>query len=70
MPWTSADAGRHNKRAAKGSQAKKWAAIANAVRASYRKRGFPTKKADVVAIRTANSRLHDHVLTRTPLLTE
>lgn len=46
MPWTPADAGRHNKKAKSGKAAKQWAAVANSV---LQKTGD-----DAQAIRTAN----------------
>ena len=46
MPWSPSDAGRHNRKAAKGKKSKQWAEVANSV---LKKTGDEGR-----AVRTAN----------------
>lgn len=55
MPWSASDAKRH-KKGLSSEQSSKWAKIADSARAHYLGMGYSEKKADELAIRTANSR--------------
>jgi hypothetical protein len=58
MPWTSADAKTHSKRANTPAKQKKWASIANAALESCKKKGGSDCEGS--AIRIANSRMSDN----------
>lgn len=51
MPWTAADAGRHNKKARSGKSAVQWSAVANSVLAKTGSEGRAVREANAVIAR-------------------
>lgn len=56
MPWTAADAKRHNSKMNTPAKQSKWAKIANGVLKSELAKGTSQAKAEGIAIATANKR--------------
>lgn len=57
MPWTSADAGSHTKKANTPEKKQRWASVANSVLESCLKSGGNQKECEAKAIRVANSKM-------------
>lgn len=51
MPWTAADAGRHNKKAKSGKAAAQWSAVANSVLAKTGNDARAVREANAVIAR-------------------
>jgi hypothetical protein len=54
MPWTPADAKRHDRHADDPVAQRQWAHVANGVRERELAKGTPAKEADAIAVREAN----------------